>query len=333
MKLQHIIALVLILIGQSAFTQTPKKVIVEHFTNTRCGICASSSKNPAFYTNLENHPGALHISYHPSSPYSNCLFSQHNPAENDGRANYYNTFGSTPDLVVQGVLKPTSIAFSSPDVFAQYLNQISEVAIEILQTKTTDETIEATITITTMEAHNYIGTELLVGVAEKLVEYAAPNGEQEHHDVFRKALTAIEGDAVTLPAIGESISFTYTVGNNADWDFDQMFVYAILNDSENREVIQSEAALPTDNMTALEDFEVLTDLQVFPNPASDVLNISLQTTGLSSVVLFDISGAILIRQQFQSKTRVDLSSLASGIYHVKIESEEGSAIRKVVVVD
>jgi len=105
--------------------QVPKKIMVELFTNTRCGIC--SSKNPQFFTNLDNlnNPNIFHIAYHPSSPYSNCLFSMHNPSENDGRTNYYNNYGSTPKLVIQGEKVPGSTSFGSATMFDNYVDQMS----------------------------------------------------------------------------------------------------------------------------------------------------------------------------------------------------------------
>ena len=39
----------------NAEAQVPKKVIVEHFTNTLCSVCAS--RNPGFYSNLNNQNG------------------------------------------------------------------------------------------------------------------------------------------------------------------------------------------------------------------------------------------------------------------------------------
>src|SRR5688572_14710898 len=89
----------------STFAQTPRQVIVEHFTNTRCSICAS--KNPGFYSLLHgSYPQVLHIAYHPSAPYSNCYFSLQNPTENNSRTNYYGVYGSTPRAVIQGNVIP-----------------------------------------------------------------------------------------------------------------------------------------------------------------------------------------------------------------------------------
>lgn len=316
---------------QNGNTQVAKNVIVEHFTNTRCSICASSSKNPAFYTNLEDYPDVFHVSYHPSSPYSTCLFSQHNPSENDGRANYYGVFGGTPRLIVQGVLNPISVQFGSPEVFTPYIDQMTEVSIDIIQTKTADDKIEATITLTTESEHNYSGTSLLVGVAEKVVNYQAPNGEDVHYDVFRKAFTDIEGDAVTLPAVGESISFTYSVNKEEEWDMSQMFVYAILNDSETNTVVQSDAASPSENTVSNKDFQTLRNVTVYPNPAQNILNVKLEEGIEASLSLTDLAGRIQFRSEFQTKTTVDVSNLPSGVYLLKIESKRGSLSQKIVV--
>jgi hypothetical protein len=37
-----------------AHAQVTKKIIVEHFTNTKCSVCAS--RNPGFHTNLNVNP-------------------------------------------------------------------------------------------------------------------------------------------------------------------------------------------------------------------------------------------------------------------------------------
>jgi hypothetical protein len=58
------------------YAQVAKKTIVEHFTNTKCSICAS--RNPGFHTNLNANPAIQSISIHPSSPYSTCFLSQQN---------------------------------------------------------------------------------------------------------------------------------------------------------------------------------------------------------------------------------------------------------------
>ena len=93
-------AIAILFFCQLAFSQVPKKAVVEHFTNTNCSVCAS--RNPGFYTNLNMQTGVLNLAVHPSSPYPNCLLYQQNATANDARTNYYGIYGSTPRLVING---------------------------------------------------------------------------------------------------------------------------------------------------------------------------------------------------------------------------------------
>ena len=330
--LQTLILLFAFLLFQLfAQAQVPQNVIVEHFTNTRCSICASSSKNPAFYTNLANYPDVLHVSYHPSAPYTNCLFSLHNPSENDGRTKYYGTYGSTPDLVVQGKLSPVSIPFSSPNIFAPYLDKATAFSIEILQTKTVDEKIEATVTIKAEAQHNYSGAALLVGLAEKFVSYAAPNGEDEHHDVFRKSFTDIEGDQINMPVEGESVSFSYSIENKQEWEFSEMYVYAILNDSETKEVIQAQAADPSDNVTSISAYNTSINASIYPNPAQDILHIELESGIRAELQIINASGELVQGNSFESSLDLDVSNLVPGMYFLTLQSESGTLFSKIII--
>src|SRR5215207_809064 len=90
-----------LLIAISAVAQVPKKIMVEHFTNTKCPVC--TARNPGFYANFNSQPNVLHLAVHPSQPYSACLLYQQNAAENNLRTQYYSgVFGSTPRLVING---------------------------------------------------------------------------------------------------------------------------------------------------------------------------------------------------------------------------------------
>ena len=87
-------------------------MLVEHFTNTYCSVCAS--KNHGFYANLWRYPQVWHVAYHPSSPYAACPLSMANVPENDARTNYYGVYGGTPRLVIQGaVVTSTNYADSA----------------------------------------------------------------------------------------------------------------------------------------------------------------------------------------------------------------------------
>lgn len=201
------ICLSLQLIGLTTKGQVAKKVITEHFTNTVCSICAS--KNPGFYTNLNSQSGVIHLAIHPSSPYSSCILNQHNVTENDARTNYYGVYGSTPRIVIQGSVIPSSANYSSASLFSPFLSQNSPASIKIKQYKYGNDSIRSRIVIKTEALHSLGSLKLFVALAEDTIFYSSPNGETKHYDVFRKSLTGTSGVTVTLPStVGDSVIFT-----------------------------------------------------------------------------------------------------------------------------
>ena len=196
----------LITLVQFVNAQVPKKVVVEHFTNTKCSICAS--RNPGFYTNLNSQTGVIHLAIHPSSPYAACFLSMHNPIENDGRTNYYGIYGGTPRLVIQGTVISSSVNYSSASIFTPYLGQTSPASIKIYQYKYGNDSIRSRIVIKTEATHTLTNLSLFVALAEDTINYTGSNGESVHYDVFRKSYTGTSGISVTLPAVvGDSVVY------------------------------------------------------------------------------------------------------------------------------
>jgi hypothetical protein len=73
---------------------------------------------------------------------------------------------------------------------------------------------------------------------------------------------------------------------------------------------------------------------VYPNPASDVLNIKFDANSETSVNLVDLTGKIVASQNAQAgavTTEFQLSDLNAGIYFVNVQSSNGSATQKVVI--
>ena len=78
------------------------------------------------------------------------------------------------------------------------------------------------------------------------------------------------------------------------------------------------------------EFNQDASLSFFPNPTSSVLNITSDNT-IESIELYDIQGRIL-EKSFQNSNTVtlDISNRQSGIYFLKITSDKGSKVEKVV---
>ncbi len=118
-----LVVTVAFIVSATSFAQVSKTIVVEHFTNSVCSICAS--RNPGFYENLSEQENVLHLAIHPSAPYSSCIFNLNNVIENDDRTNYYGIYGSTPRLVIQGDVISSSADYSSASIFTPYLDATS----------------------------------------------------------------------------------------------------------------------------------------------------------------------------------------------------------------
>lgn len=70
-------------------------------------------------------------------------------------------------------------------------------------------------------------------------------------------------------------------------------------------------------------------LNIFPNPANDVLNITSNSTADKNVQLFDLTGKKVL--DVTTVSQVNVSTLKAGIYVAKINEAGKTATRKVVI--
>jgi peptidoglycan/xylan/chitin deacetylase (PgdA/CDA1 family) len=71
---------------------------------------------------------------------------------------------------------------------------------------------------------------------------------------------------------------------------------------------------------------VLSNLQLFPNPASDVVRLSLPaTTGMATVRVYDLRGAIVLETVYAEASNITLNTtpLLPGTYIVSVQTEKG----------
>lgn len=307
--------------------QVPRKVVVEHFTNTRCSVCAS--RNPGFYTNLNAQSGVIHLAIHPSSPYPTCVLSMHNPSENDGRTIYNGVFGGTPVLVIQGIPLSTSANYSMPSIFTPYLGQMSPASIKIRQTKFGVDSIRSTIIIKTMATHSLTNLKLFVALAEDTIFYTGSNGEPRHYDVFRKSYTGTSGVNISLPTtIGDSVVYTKSSPANSAWVFARMFTLAILQDGTTKSVVQSESvaansnfiiSTPTGFKSQIIDGN---NIAIFYSEKNIILKQVIKNDGLY-LEIFDVTGRHLFSKNIEGlEENINVSNLTEGIYIYSIKNKQ-----------
>ncbi len=320
----------LLLITTIVFAQVPKKIVVEHFTNTKCSICANA--NPTLYSNLAAHPQILHLAIHPSSPYVGCLLSQQNDPDNDDRTNYYNVYGGSPVVVVQGAIVTPSQNYSNPAIFAPYEGQTSPFAITINQQKFGADSIQSTITVKTVAAHSYISLKLFAALAEDTVFYTSPNGESLHHDVFRKSLFDATGMDITAPAtVGDSLVYEVTTEANPLWNLARIYTMAILQVDATKEVVQAEAVDASQgNLTTGLNTTKAIEANIYPNPTTGLLTIQLAENGNYNLQVISVEGKPVVNTQFTNQTTINLSGLPTGLYSVVMSNASGRIVKRII---
>lgn len=83
--------------------------------------------------------------------------------------------------------------------------------------------------------------------------------------------------------------------------------------------------------TGIHDVRASDLINVYPNPASNQLFIELNDFKNTKVEIFNIEGKLLQRTTLiSSKTTLEISNLTSGIYFVKIKSDKGVVMKKVI---
>lgn len=90
-----------------------------------------------------------------------------------------------------------------------------------------------------------------------------------------------------------------------------------------------EIALSND---ALSIEEVLLDeINIYPNPVKDYLVVESNTLNVEKVEVYSVTGKLLVSQSLNKNTNnIDFSSFSSGLYLVKIASDKGTLVKRIV---
>ena len=77
------------------------------------------------------------------------------------------------------------------------------------------------------------------------------------------------------------------------------------------------------------DFEMITELSIYPNPAKYILNIKGDVTKIREVNIYSITGQHVMEVKSNFK-KIDVSSLQAAIYFVKLNTAEASGTVKFI---
>ena len=89
--------------------------------------------------------------------------------------------------------------------------------------------------------------------------------------------------------------------------------------------------VPTENLAVNE--QLAQKFSLFPNPATNVVNITnAENMQVNQVIVYDIAGKEIKNQTFTNENQVQLNveNLASGTYMLHIQTNEGTAVKKLI---
>lgn len=332
-KILNIVGLLfLVLLVNTAKAQVPKKTIVEHFTNSKCSICAS--RNPGLNANLNANPQVERISIHPSAPYSTCFLSQQNTIDNDARTNYYNIYGSTPKLLINGTLISTSQNYADAAIFTPFISS-TNFNIQIKQFAIGNDSLRSEIIIKRVAMGTPNGNaNLFAALVEDTVFGNGGNGENLHFNVMRKSLFLPQGESISLPVnIGDSLVLNKTSVFNSIWNHHRMRTVAILQEELSKQLIQSELSSTEQIVTSasLLEKDINNIIMVYPNPSNRYITVKLPGMNSHTVEIYNTLGKLILSSNFNEQERIDISNLSNGVYLLRAYNECSNLSNTIVV--
>ncbi len=307
----------------------PKYVLMEHFTNSRCGTCAAN--NPAFFTRVGSLFGenAHHIAIHSQVPYSTCIFYQGNTTEQNARATFYGLQGTPSVSLNGGALQ--SVSNVSVGVLQGEAAKRSPIGIQVNESLS-GSNVNATIQVKTFGTVPTGTYKLYAAQVLKRVNQMTPNGESIHYDVFRKWMVN-DGVTFTPASVGNSVSISYTYPNETIWGSNDNYLVVFVQNTATKEVLNSgnkfDAALPspTSEMVNLNQ-----KILLYPNPATEDITLDFTDLNATSFSILNAQGQIIDNQIVTSATKkLSLANYAKGIYWIRVQTSEGIGTQSFVV--
>ncbi|MDB4167968.1 T9SS type A sorting domain-containing protein, partial [Polaribacter sp.] len=135
----------------------------------------------------------------------------------------------------------------------------------------------------------------------------------------------------TVASEWETLTFDYSAINTAN-SYDKLvliFDNGTMGDGSDNYTFYIDDIELSGGTAGVED-ESLVTLNMFPNPASDVLNISSQST-INTVEIYNVLGQKVITMQVEdTSAEINVSNLNAGIYLIKYEINNSTSTKKFV---
>lgn len=182
----------------------------------------------------------------------------------------------------------------------------------------------------TSDLTHYYGTNFQV---PNIAEWSEPSAGNQSFD--RRALL--------------SSGYNTTVKNNASFEVDVAFINAIQNNGNSQHAIAKlqnyadsvkhyfltgTTPCGTNFISAVEEetTQQIPEFAVFPNPAKDVLFVSLEYDSDYQIRLFNLTGELLMAKSADEKSvSLQIEHLKAGFYLLEVQTENQRLVKKVII--
>ena len=238
-KLLSILTLSLLIGFGVVNAQNQRTVVLECFTSTTCGPCASA--NPALDQLISNNADQLiAIKYHVNWPAAGDPMNLHNPGDVSSKVSFYG-INAVPYSVGDG----TWIG-NSGSVNQSLVNQWAAVTspVEMRMTHYFNAAQDTMFVIVMGRATSAVASDNLklnISVIEKTMEYSsAPgsNGERIFHNVMKKLLPSAAGTSIHAMEVGDYFAYKYSWALANVMNISELTAVAWLQDSNTKQMIQ-----------------------------------------------------------------------------------------------
>jgi hypothetical protein len=125
----------------------------------------------------------------------------------------------------------------------------------------------------------------------------------------------------------DSTSIVFTATIEGDWDGDMSTATRIWLDDL---VISADPSIGSGG-TSIKANSLNLNLEYYPNPVSDVLNIDMNGTSVKLISLFNITGQqVYYSINPEQNTTINMNDFCAGMYILKIENESGVISKKII---
>ena len=163
-----------------------------------------------------------------------------------------------------------------------------------------------------------------------------PAEDMVYNHVGRAIIGGFNGVEGSLPDIvnyGESHSADFsTIIDDETWDIHNMEVIGILINHTTGEVVNSTIEHLLPNVTDTESLETTFAIDIYPNPARDIIKLS-NIDNNCTLQLYNSNGQLMLeKHDVIGEDILNVSNFKSGIYFVKIITDDKSITKKIEVI-